>query len=189
MHHPPRIQAVDHRMPDMARQLHAVQMAAYAQEAALLGATWFPPLERTVQGVQASDETFVAAFVGDALAGAIGTGPDPDGLGTNIASLVVLPQFQRQGIATALMDAALSAHGGGEMTVQTGAKNAPALALYARTGFYELRRWLVGREPLELVKLLRPAGFRSRGQDVLDALLTAQDSGRWDGFFRDRARA
>jgi SAM-dependent methyltransferase/ribosomal protein S18 acetylase RimI-like enzyme len=188
MHPAPRIEPVDHRPLEMARRLHAVQMAAYAQEAKLLDATWFPPLERTVQEVQASDDVFVAAFIGQELAGAISTGPDPEGLGMTIASLVVLPQFQRQGIASALMEAVLSAHGGGDLTVQTGAKNLPALSLYARTGFFEMRRWLAGREPLELVKLLRPASFRSNGQAVLDSLLAAQDSGRWDSFFQDRAR-
>ena len=49
----------------------------------------------------------------------------------------------------------VAAYGASTLTVQTGAKNTPAFNLYAQAGFVELRRWLVGREPLELVKLSR----------------------------------
>jgi ribosomal protein S18 acetylase RimI-like enzyme len=151
--HPPRIQFVDHRTLLIAQQLHAVQMVAYAQEAKLLGAIYFPPLDRTVNEVQATDELFLAAFMSQELVGAASVWPDPEGMGMNIASLVVAPRFQRQGIGTALMASVLATHGSGRITVQTGAKNLPALSLYARAGFVELRRWFVGREPLELVKL------------------------------------
>jgi ribosomal protein S18 acetylase RimI-like enzyme len=153
MAHLPRIQFVDHRTLLTAQQLHAVQMVAYAQEAKLLGASYFPPLERTVDEVQSTDEVFLAAFMSQELVGAASVWPDPEGMGMNIASLVVAPQFQRQGIGTALMASVLASHGSGEITVQTGARNLPALSLYARAGFVELRRWFVGREPLELVKL------------------------------------
>ena len=47
-------------------------------------------------------------------------------------------------------------YGASTLTVQTGSKNTPALNLYARAGSVEVRRWLVGREPLKLVKLSRP---------------------------------
>jgi ribosomal protein S18 acetylase RimI-like enzyme len=157
MHSAFRIELVDHGAFVLAQQLHAVQMSAYAQEARLLGAVYFPPLERTVEDLRTSAEEFLAAFVGDEIVGAIGIRPDEEGMGINIASLVVAPQFQRRGIGRGLMAAVLAAHGGGELTVQTGAKNVPALALYAQVGFVELRRWLVGREPLELIKLRRPA--------------------------------
>jgi ribosomal protein S18 acetylase RimI-like enzyme len=152
-----RIQSVDQRMLPVARQLHAVQMSAYAQEARLLGAVYFPPLERTVEDVRICAEEFMGAFVGDEIVGAIGVCPEDEGTGVRIASLVVAPQFQRRGIGRGLMAAVLAAHDGEELTVQTGAKNLPALALYAQVGFVELGRWLVGREPLELIKLRRPA--------------------------------
>ena len=152
-----RIELVDHSVMGIARQVHAVQMTAYAQEAKLLGATYFPPLERTVEEVRTSAEQFLGAFIGTEMVGATGIWPDSEGMGMNIASLVVAPPFQRRGIGAALAGKILAEHGSGELTVQTGVKNLPALALYAQTGFVELRRWLVGREPLELVKLRRPA--------------------------------
>jgi ribosomal protein S18 acetylase RimI-like enzyme len=152
-----RIEPVDHSVLRIARQLHAVQMSAYAQEAQLLGATYFPPLERSVDEVRTSTEAFQAAFIEDEIVGAISVWPDREGMGVNIASLVVAPHCQRRGIGRHLLATVLAEHGGGELTVQTGAKNVRALALYAQAGFVELRRWLVGREPLELVKLCRPA--------------------------------
>jgi ribosomal protein S18 acetylase RimI-like enzyme len=151
----PRIQFVNNGELLIAQQLHAVQMVAYAQEAKLLGAIYFPPLERTVVELQTTEEVFLAAFMCQELVGAASVWPDPEGTGMNIASLVVAPQIQRQGIGTALMASVLATHGSGEITVQTGAKNLPALSLYARAGFIELRRWFVGHEPLELVKLQR----------------------------------
>lgn len=153
-----RIEPVDHSVLAIARQLHAVQMSAYAQEAQLLGATYFPPLERTVDDVRTSREEFVAAFLEDEIVGAVSVWPDPEGLGVNIASLVVAPQYHRRGIGRQLLAAVLARLGDGVVTVQTGARNEPALALYAQAGFVELRRWMVGREPLEVVKLYRPAG-------------------------------
>ena len=149
------LRPVDHAAIDIAQQIHAVQMLAYAQEAKLLCAEYFPPLHRTVHDIQTMNERFIAAFIGDKLAGAVSVCPDEEGLGMNISSLVVAPQFQRRGIARALMSYALSEHGCGNVTVQTGARNAPALSLYSRLRFVEIRRWFVGREPLELVKLLR----------------------------------
>jgi ribosomal protein S18 acetylase RimI-like enzyme len=164
MAHLPRIQFVDHRALLTAQQLHAVQMVAYAQEAKLLGAIYFSPLERTVDEVRATDEVFLGAFMSQELVGAASVWPDPEGMGMNIASLAVVPHFQRQGIGTALMASVVATNGSGEITVQTGAKNLPALSIYARAGFIELRRWFVGREPLELVKLQQLPSVSSYGE-------------------------
>lgn len=152
------VAAIDQTDAAIAGRLHALRQLAYTQEAALLGAVWFPPLAETIDELRASTEHFTAVFVGEQLAGAIGTEPDADEPGaTTIASLVVAPAFQRRGIARALMTQVLHEHGDGVLTVQTGTGNAPALALYASFGFEPLRRWRVGPEPLELVKLRRPA--------------------------------
>ncbi len=158
-----RVAKVDHRQQANARQIHALQMAAYAQEAALLGAVDFPPLNRTIEEVQASTERFLGAFDHEVLVGAISVGAGEEPGSWNIDSLVVSPARQREGIARHLMVATLEQHGAGLMTVQTGAKNAPALALYLRFGFVEFQRWFVGREPLELVRLRRIGQGIARG--------------------------
>ena len=149
------LEHVDHRSPGIAGQIHRVQMLAYAQEAKLLGATDFPPLRRTPEEICTYEEDFFGAWVSEELVGAISVWPDPEGMGKNIASLVVAPAFQRRGIARRLMAEVLRRYGAEMLTVQTGVRNEPALNLYAQFSFVELRRWLVGSEPLELVKLHR----------------------------------
>lgn len=155
-----RVEALDHTDLSIAEQIHRVQMAAYDQEAKLLEAVYFPPLSRTVSDIRSSREAFLGARAGEALIGAASVWPDDEGLGLNIASLVVLPNWQRRGAGRALMFELLKRFGGADLTVQTGAKNLPVLALYAECGFVELRRWLAGREPIELVKLLRRGSTR-----------------------------
>ena len=155
MSHSVRVERVDHTQERVAREIHTVQMSTYAQEAKLLGAVYFPPLLRTVADVRTCKEEFFVAYVGDDLVAGLSIWPDPEGMGRNIASLVVAPPFQRRGIASHLMAEVILRYGASTLTVQTGAKNTPALNLYAQAGFAELRRWLVGREHLELVKLRR----------------------------------
>jgi ribosomal protein S18 acetylase RimI-like enzyme len=151
------IRPIDHEDVGTASELLALQLRAYAQEAELPGAIYFPPLERTVEEIQSCAESFRAAVLDGKMVGAASVWDDEEGLGTNLASLVVDPPFQRRGIGRALLASVVATHGGGDLTVQTGVKNIPALALYREYGFIELRRWLVGREPLELVKLARAA--------------------------------
>jgi ribosomal protein S18 acetylase RimI-like enzyme len=155
-----RVTHIDHRLPETARELHAVQMAAYRQEAALLGAVRFPPLERTVADIAQSSERFLGAYLGDHARRSARHMPDEKDSCITIASLVVSPAHQRGGIARMLVSATVAQHPGVELTVQTGAGNAPALALYERFGFRECRRWRVGDPPLELVKLKRPVPGR-----------------------------
>ena len=66
-----RIVALDHRAPATAQRIHAVQRLAYAQEAALLNATHFAPLDRTPADVQSSAERYLGALLADELVGAV----------------------------------------------------------------------------------------------------------------------
>jgi ribosomal protein S18 acetylase RimI-like enzyme len=160
------IRAVDHRSVPVAEELRAVQFAAYSQEAKLLGVRHFPPLMRTVNDVQRGAEAYLAAFVGARMVGAVAVEPANEGAGACIASAVVLPEFQRRGIGSRLVEAVVAAHGGSELYVQTGAKNLPALALYSRAGFVVSRRWHVAPELLELVALVRQPDALVRAHDA-----------------------
>lgn len=144
---------LDHRLPTIARQIHAIRRAAYKQEAELLGVAHFPPLERSLEDVLNSCEAFVGASQDSELVGVVSTCADDEGRGINISSLVVHPAHQRRGFGIALVRAVMQRYAGTELTVQTAAANAPALSLYAHIGFWEYRRWTVGQEGLELVKL------------------------------------
>jgi ribosomal protein S18 acetylase RimI-like enzyme len=134
-----------------------VQMAAYAQEAALLGAKRFPPLERTVQDLESGAERFLAVWAASALVGALGYEPGPGDTGMTIASLVVDPAWQRRGLGRSLVAAALARFADAPVWVSTGALNHPARALYSQFGFVEHSRSFVGPEPLEIIGLIRPA--------------------------------
>ena len=150
------LSSIDHRIHVVAQQIHAIRMAAYAQEAELLAVTRFPPLERRVDDILTSAEEFIGAFEAKTLAGVLSVCPDEEGRGISISSLVVHPTHQRQGIGQALLRSVIDRYPTSELTVQTAAANTPALALYFRFGFSEYRRWALGTEPIELVKLGRP---------------------------------
>ena len=150
-----RIQPLDPRDRTVAEGIHRVQIAAYEQEAKLLGVRHFPPLERTVEDVQAVSQRFFGAVADGSIVGVVSLESNEGPGSFNIASLVVSPQRQREGIGRLLLAAALEECGNAETTVSTGAKNIPALLLYAELGFVECGRYVVGSEQLELVKLCR----------------------------------
>ncbi|TVQ58873.1 MAG: N-acetyltransferase [Phycisphaerales bacterium] len=149
------VQDADHRDPGVARAIHAVQMAAYAQEAALLGARDFPPLRRTVDDIRRGAERFLVAVDEGAIVGALGLAPDDELRTLNIDSLVVAPERQREGVGRALVAAAIDRHAAAPLSVSTGVKNLPALALYAGFGFTESHRAFKGEDPIEVVTLRR----------------------------------
>jgi len=151
----PRIDVIDHKDPGVARQIHAVLIPAYAQEAALLRTSSFPPLDRTVEDVQSEKGWYLGAVEDDVLVGALHYEPDEEPGQMLISSLVVHPEHQRQGIASALITEVLRMERREVFAVSTGAKNIPAIALYRRFGFKEYRFGTIGPEALPLVKLRR----------------------------------
>lgn len=154
------IELLHHRDRTTAEFIHAIQMAAYAQEADLLGARHFPSLERTVDDIQAANERFIGALDGTLIIGALSTATDEEVGAINVTSLVVAPHRQRQGIGRQLLAFAIANCDDTDFTVSTGIRNGPSMALYSEFGFVECKRWFVGAEPLELVKLLRSASNR-----------------------------
>jgi ribosomal protein S18 acetylase RimI-like enzyme len=114
----------------------AVQHAAYAIEAELIGYPDLPPLHETLEGLQASAEEIWLCSEGDELVGVVGLERGEDEM--VIARLFVAPACFRQGVGSALVGHALAQAGGRPVRVGTGARNAPALALYERFGFRRL---------------------------------------------------
>ena len=114
----------------------AVQHAAYAIEAELIGYPELPPLHETLAALQATEEELWLCEEGDALVGVVGLEHGEDEM--VIARLFVAPAFFRRGVGSALVAQALAQAGGRRVRVGTGARNAPALALYARFGFRRL---------------------------------------------------
>jgi ribosomal protein S18 acetylase RimI-like enzyme len=147
------IRRADHHSIAIAQAIHRVQMAAYAQEAALLGVPSLPPQAVTIEQLRLSPDRFEAAYLGSLLVGALVSIEHPALGNMAINALVVDPDHQRQGIATALLLHALNRTSARSILVSTAAGNEPALALYRKHGFAEYRRWETGEPPLELLAL------------------------------------
>lgn len=152
------VQVLDHRRSEVAAAIHQVLVVAYAQEAQLLGAQHFPALQRTPLQIQASADFHLGVWRDSELLGVLSIGPDDEPDQLCIGLLVVHPRAQRQGIGRQLLRAALQRGPGMVFAVATGARNAPALALYQEQGFAVYRHGAVGAENLPLVKLRRPPG-------------------------------
>jgi ribosomal protein S18 acetylase RimI-like enzyme len=150
------VEPLNHQVRAVAERIHAIQIAAYTQEAKLLGAAAFPPLQRTVTDIEGSNERFLGAYLDGALAGVVALQGDPASAAMVISSLVVSPACQRRGVARSLLATVLREFSPQRLTVSTGLRNAPALALYAQFGFVELRRHLAGADKLAMVELCRP---------------------------------
>ncbi|MGM9486991.1 GNAT family N-acetyltransferase [Ideonella sp. YS5] len=148
----PEIVQLDITAGGMAEMVHALHIAAYRVEAALLGVDSFPPLERTAQDLARSGEQFVGARLQGRLVGVVAWA---SGVRLEISSLVVDPPFHRQRVARAMLDEVITAAGQRPVRVSTAALNGPALGLYRQAGFGEAGRSWVQHPPLELVHLQR----------------------------------
>ena len=140
---------------DLARDVLALQRAAYAVEAALIGSDGIPALTETPEHLRQAGETWLGTFDGSGLTGAVAWQLLADGT-VDICRLVVAPRAFRGGVATALLDELDRWYPGRPMVVSTGSDNQPALALYHRRGFRPVRQ----REAapgLMVTELSRPA--------------------------------
>jgi GNAT superfamily N-acetyltransferase len=112
----------------------ALQRAAYAVEAELLGTTAIPALSETADELARSGETFLGAFEEGELLGAVSWKADTAVV--DIHRLVVHPEAFRRGMASRLLDAVEAAHPAAQrLLVATGTANVPARTLYERRGF------------------------------------------------------
>jgi ribosomal protein S18 acetylase RimI-like enzyme len=131
----PALALVDISDPGVAAEVLELQRRAYLVEAKLIGSNDIPPLRETLAELRRCGETFLVARAGDGvLAGAIPW--RVDGSVVDLHRLVVDPEYFRQGVGSALVRGALGCVPEAERAVvQTGAANAPAIALYRREGF------------------------------------------------------
>ena len=119
---------------EVAAAVLSLQRRAYAVEAGLIGSEGIPPLHETLEELQECGETFLGAFAGERLTGAISWRLADRTI--DIHRLAVDPDGFRQGIGSSLLRAALAAEPRAERAiVQTGAANLPACALYLGEGF------------------------------------------------------
>lgn len=117
-----------------ARRVLTIQHTAYAIEAELIGTTNIPPLNDTLESLQASDETFYGGWIEDEIAGIVACTYEDRTL--DICRMAVHPDYFRRGIARALLTSVQANYPDATRAiVSTGAKNEPAKTLYVRDGF------------------------------------------------------
>ena len=133
------IKKLNHTNSSIANKIRAVFQASYAIEAKLLNAVDFPPLQRSLEDFIKSDTAFFGVFKNGELAGVIEVATTARS--THIQSLVVDPQFFRQGIAQSLLEFALNTYDSTLFTVETGLENEPVTQLYQKFGFKAIKQW------------------------------------------------
>ncbi len=124
---------------EVAELLHEVFQASYKVEALLLNANDFPPLKRSIENYMGSTTSFFGYHKKEALVSVIEIEHNAEH--TYINSLVVHPNYFRQGIATHLMEFVLKTYDSNLFFVETGVENLPATNLYKSFGFVEVKQW------------------------------------------------
>jgi len=116
-----------------AHELLALQHAAYAIEAELIGDDRIPPLHENEADLVAVDLSWLLELEGSRVVGALGYRLEGEGSVVDIDRLIVDPARLRRGIGARLVRRALGLASGAR--VSTGRANAPARSLYERLGF------------------------------------------------------
>ncbi|WP_329387753.1 GNAT family N-acetyltransferase [Streptomyces sp. NBC_01351] len=116
----------------VAAAVHRIGRAAYAVEAELIGFDGIPALRESLAEMRAQALTWVGAVSEDGeIAGFLAWEDGAEG-GVCIDRVCVDPAWFRRGVASLLLGHVPADR---DVTVTTGADNAPAVALYERFGF------------------------------------------------------
>ncbi len=133
------IQKLNSKNQNAAETIRSVFQASYAIEAKLLKTTDFPPLKRTAEEFLDSKNVFYGFYKEEKLAGVVEVKAEEKN--THIQSLVVHPNFFRQGIASTLVQFVLETYTTKTITVETGLANEPAKDLYYGFHFKKVREY------------------------------------------------
>jgi len=123
----------------IAKKMHLVFQASYKVEATLLNATNFPPLKRPLENYTESNTEFYGYSIKEVLAAVVEI--DTNNNFILIRSLVVHPDFFRQGIAGKLLTFVFETFQSNLFVVETGLENGPATELYEKFGFVDVHQW------------------------------------------------
>jgi SAM-dependent methyltransferase/GNAT superfamily N-acetyltransferase len=124
------IERLDVTDRDIAEQLLAIQHAAYRIEADLIGFDGIPPLHETLDELMSRPLQWLGIREGGRVVAAIAlTGEDRR---CDIDRLIVDPLHHRRGLGRRLVETVMRHE---VVTVSTGTKNLPAMALYEALGF------------------------------------------------------
>lgn len=133
------IRLLDHQNNEVAKDIRALFQVSYAVEAAILKADYFPPLHRPIEAFIETDNVFYGLQEAKSLAAAVELYINERSV--HIQSLVVDPGFFRQGKASDLLGFVKEKYASHLITVETGVDNEPAVQLYFKHGFVEVKQW------------------------------------------------
>jgi len=133
------IQTLNHNDQQIAQVIRSVFQDSYPIEAKLLNAKDFPPLKRTLEEFLDSKNVFYGFYKEKKLAGVVEVKAEENN--THIQSLVVHPDFFRQGIGSAMVQFVLDTYTTKTITVETGLANEPAKDLYYGFHFRRVREY------------------------------------------------
>ena len=148
------INKLAHSDSDVAQQIFNVFQRSYAVEARFIGVDDFPPLARLASAIEQADTAFYGFFDGHQLAGVIEITWDKQCL--DIDSLTVDPDHFKKGIAGKLIRFVLDEFAYTQAAVETAVANTPAINLYKKYGFAEVRRFTPAHGIEKLAMLMKP---------------------------------
>ena len=122
-----------------AKEIHYVFQASYKVEANLINAIDFPPLKRSVKDFLECINLFYGYYFEDELVGVIEI--KITDISSHIQSLVVRPNQFRKSIASNLLSFTLQNSNYKIFTVETAVDNLPAINLYQKFLFKEVKKW------------------------------------------------
>jgi len=124
---------------EIAKKIRVVFQASYKIEAKLLSAVNFPPLKRPLEKYLESNTDFYGYSKNKELVAVVEINSTKSDI--LIRSLVVHPNFFKQGIASALLKFVFDTFKSDLFVVETGLANGPATKLYTKFGFIEVQQW------------------------------------------------
>ncbi|WP_456459448.1 GNAT family N-acetyltransferase [Reichenbachiella sp.] len=147
-----KIQVLKHHDIEMALVIWQLFQRSYKVEADLVGTSDFPPLQRSSEAIQKSDTLFYGIWEKERLAAAIEVSFKNELL--DVCSLVIDPDFFRQGLARQLLDFVEDEFNPQSCEVETASANMPAIKLYQKHGYVLIDQWMTSFN-IEKVKLVK----------------------------------